>query len=58
MEWTEISNKKGEFTGWEGWNENRTIRVRIVKSMSDQVWIDIHESLFTVIKEFNYEITK
>jgi hypothetical protein len=58
MVWTETSNKKGEFTGWEGWNENRTIRVRIVKSMSDQVWIDIHESLFTVIREFNYEITK
>lgn len=58
LKWTETYKKNGEFTGWEGRNENNTIIVRIVSSMSDQVWIDIHESLFTILKNYNYEITE
>jgi hypothetical protein len=55
LEWENIFNKKGEFSSWYGYNEDSTIKVKIVKSMSDQVWIDIHESLITILKEFNHE---
>ena len=56
--WSENFDKKGNNKGWSAVNQNNTIKISIIKSMSDQVWIEIHKSLLNFIKEFNYEITK
>jgi len=56
--WEETKTKKGEFNGWYATNENQTIKVSIVKSMSHQVWIDIHKSLITIIESYNYDVTE
>jgi hypothetical protein len=53
--WTEEFKKNGEHKGWKGINEDNTIKVSIQKNMSDQVWIEIHKSLFNIIEEYNYE---
>ena len=58
INWEVTFSQKGHQTGWKGSNENGTIQLRISKSMSDQLWIDIHESLVTIIEEFNYDVTQ
>lgn len=58
LTWSQTTNKKGEVSGWVATNENQTIKVRIIKKMSDQVWIDIHESLITILHSYNYDVTE
>jgi hypothetical protein len=56
LTWVDTYNKKGEKSGWEGINQDKSIEVKIVKSMSHQVWIKIDINLITVLAE--YDITK
>lgn len=55
MEWIEIKNKKGKFTGWKTINNNN-IELSIIESMSSQLWIKLNKDY---IKEYiSFEIEK
>lgn len=58
LTWSHTLDKKGKQSGWIATNENHSIRVRIIKNMSDQVWIDIHESLINILNSYNYDVTE
>ena len=55
MKWTETKDKEGKVTGWQTIN-NDDIKLKIVKSMSSQLWIEIKTDY---IKEYlSFEISK
>jgi len=55
MVWVETKNKKNKITGWNTIN-NDVIKLKIVKSMSNQLWIEIDKNY---VEEFlAFEISK
>jgi hypothetical protein len=43
LDWKETTNRKNEVSGWNTINNNNNIKLKIVKSMSNQLWIEIKE---------------
>lgn len=56
LNWSVTQDKKRNPSGWSACNNDGTIKVNIHKSMSDQVWIEIHESLITIIEQYQYDV--
>jgi hypothetical protein len=56
LSWVDTYNKKGEKSGWVGIDQDKLIEVKIIKSMSHQVWIKIDINLITVLAK--YDITE
>lgn len=55
MKWTETKSKVGKVTGWHT-IDNDNIKLKIVKSMSSQLWIEIKTDY---IKEYlSFEVTR
>lgn len=54
IQWIDTYNKKGEHNGYFGTNLDRSVRAKIIFSMSHQLWIDIDMNLITILKEYEY----
>ena len=51
MKWIETFNKKGKSSGWKT-IENDNIKLKIVKSMSSQLWIELNNEYVEEYKSF------
>jgi hypothetical protein len=51
LEWSVNVNKKGFESGWSATSSDKKISLKIEKSMSHQLWIDVDMSLVTIITE-------
>lgn len=52
LDWSNTYNKKGDHSGWLG--VDKGIKVKIVKSMSDQVWINLDMDKVNVLSEYDF----
>lgn len=55
LKWEVSYNKKGKQKGWFAKNNDSTIIVEIIKSMSDQVWIQIDLNKVKILREYDFE---
>lgn len=54
LNWVDTYSKEGSHSGWFGKNSDETIKVKIVKSMSHQVWITIDLDKTTILQEYDF----
>lgn len=54
LKWVDTYNKGGSHIGWVGKNEDSTIRISIIKSMSHQVWVEIDISKVKILEKYDF----
>jgi len=55
LNWHETINKHNNHSGWEGHNDDKSIVVKIIKSMSDQVWITLNLNLVNTLMSYEFK---
>lgn len=54
LEWVDTYSKDGSHSGWIGKDEEGTISVSIIKSMSHQVWIKVDLSKVQILRKYDF----
>tara|TARA_B110000503_G_C6972079_1_gene339619 strand:+ start:61 stop:627 length:567 start_codon:yes stop_codon:yes gene_type:complete len=54
LNWVDTYGKNGSHSGWCGKNKDDTITVKIIKSMSDQVWIRLNINKVKILRKYDF----